>query len=97
MLVIGHYEANIPDFVRDTFHDDRYEVLIENGDKVSTLCYEYNCNYDNNIKDDLVDIYPVEVLNNIHQKHYNMLVIAQLNINSLRNKFAWLSTMIKDC
>ena len=24
------------------------------------------------------------------------MVIAQLNINSLRNKFAWLSTMIKD-
>ena len=43
-----------------------------------------------------LDIYPVEVLNDIHQKHYNMLVIAQLNINSLRNKFAWLSTMIKD-
>ena len=50
---------------------------------------------DNNIKDDLVDIDPVKVLNNICQKHSNRLVIAQLNIHSLRNKFASLSTMIK--
>ena len=62
---------------------------------MSILCSEYNYN-DNNIKDDLVDIDPVKVLNNIRQKHYNMLVIAQLNINSLRNKFSSLSTMIKD-
>ena len=62
---------------------------------MSILCSEYNYN-DNNIKDDLVDIDPVKVLNNIRQKHSNRLVIAQLNINSLRNKFASLSTMIKD-
>ena len=62
---------------------------------MSILCSEYNYN-DNNIKDDLVDIDPVKVLNNIRQKHYNMLVIAQLNITSLRNKFSSLSTILKD-
>ena len=56
---------------------------------------EYYCN-DDNIKGDLVDIDPVKVLNNIRQKHSNRLVIAQWNINSLRNKFASLATMIKD-
>ena len=64
---------------------------------MSILCSEYNYNDEKNIKNDLVDIDPVKVLNNIHQKHSNRLVIAQLNINSLRNKFASLSTMIKDC
>ena len=62
---------------------------------MSISCSEYNYN-DNNIKDDLADIDPVKVWNNILQKHSNRLVIAQLNINSLRNKFASLSTMIKD-
>ena len=62
---------------------------------MSILCYEYYYN-DINIKNDLVDIEPVKVLNNIRQNHFNRLVIAQLNINSLRNKFASLSTMIKD-
>ena len=33
---------------------------------MSILCSEYNYN-DNNIKDDLADIDPVKVLNNIHQ------------------------------
>ena len=63
---LDHYEANIPDFVRDTFHYDHKEVLSENREEVSILCSEYNYN-DNNIKDDLVDIDPVKVLNNIHQ------------------------------
>ena len=35
-------------------------------------------------------------MNNIHQKHSNRLVIAQLNINSPRDKFTLLSTMIQD-
>ena len=60
------------------------------------LCSEYNYNDEKNIKNDLVDIDPVKVLNNICQKHSNRLVIAQLNINSLRNKFALLSTITKD-
>ena len=60
---------------------------------MSILCSEYNYD-DNNIKDDLVDINPVKVLNNI-QNHSNRLVIAQLTINSLRNKFASLLTLIK--
>ena len=90
---LDHYEANTPDFVSYTFHYDHNEPLSENGDEVSILCSEYNYN-DNNIKDDLVDINPVKVLNNI-QKHSNRLVIAQLTVNSLRNKFASLLTLIK--
>ena len=69
--------------------------LSKNGDKALFLLSQYNYN-DHNIKDDLVDIDPVKALDKIHQKHSNRLVIAQLNINSLRNKFASLSTMIKD-
>ena len=92
---LDHYEANIPDFVRDTFHCNHNEALSENGDEVSILCSVYYYN-GNNIEDDLVDIDPVKALNNICQKHSNRLVIAQLNINSLKNKFASLSTMIKD-
>ena len=38
----------------------------------------------------------MKVLKNIRQKHSNRLVIAQLNINSIRNKFTSLSNMIKD-
>ena len=38
----------------------------------------------------------MKVLKNILQKHSNRLVIAQLNINSIRNKFTSLSNMIKD-
>ena len=72
---LDHYEANIPDFVKDTFHYDHKEVLSENREEVSILCSEYNY-YDNNIKDDLVDIDHVKALNNIHQKHSKRLVIA---------------------
>ena len=61
-------------------------------DEASILRSEYFCN--DNIKDDLVDIDPVKILNNIRQKHSNRLVIAQLNINSL-NKFTSLATIIK--
>ena len=72
---LDHYEANIPDFVKDTFHYDHKEVLSENREEVSILCSEYNYD-DNNIKDDLVDIDHVKALNNIHQKHSKRLVIA---------------------
>ena len=72
---LDHYEANIPDFVKDTFHYDHKEVLSENREEVSILCSEYNYD-DNNIKDDLVDIDHVKILNNIHQKHSKWLVIA---------------------
>ena len=61
---------------------------------MSFLPSEYN--YNNNIKDDSGDIDPVKVLDKICQKHSNRLVIPQLNIKSLRNKFASLSTMIRD-
>ena len=57
---LDHYEANIPDFARDTFHYDHNVVFSENRDEVSILCSEYNYS-DNNIKDDLVDIDPVKV------------------------------------
>ena len=39
---------------------------------------------------------PSKVLYNIRQKHSNRLIIAQLNINSLRNKFSTLSAMTKN-
>ena len=78
------------------FHYDHNEILQENRDEVPTLCSEYNCNDNNKIKDDLEDIDPVKVLNNIHQKHSHRLAIAQLDINPLRSKFASLSTMIKN-
>ena len=39
---------------------------------------------------------PSKVLNDIRKMNSNRLVIAQLNINSLRNKFTSLSTIIKD-
>ena len=46
---LDHYEPNIPDSVRNTFHWDHNEVLSENGDAVSILCSEYYYN-DKNIK-----------------------------------------------
>ena len=52
---LDHYEANIPDFVRDTFHYDYNVVFSENRDEVSIFCSEYNYN-DNNIKGDLVKL-----------------------------------------
>ena len=39
---------------------------------------------------------PLKVLSDICQKNSNRLVVIQLKTNSLRNKFAPLSTMIKD-
>ena len=38
--------------------------------------FKYDYNDDHNIKDDLVNIDPAKVLNNICQKHSNRLVIA---------------------
>ena len=52
---LDHYEANIPDFVRDTFHYDHNVVFSENRDDVSIFCSEYSYN-DNNIKGDLVEL-----------------------------------------
>ena len=73
---LGHYEAIIPEFVKDMFHCGHNEVLTENGNEVSNLCSEYNNNDGNNIKDDLVGIDPAKVLNNFYQKHSSMLVIS---------------------
>ena len=47
-------------------------------------------------KTNLSDVDPMKVLKNIRQKHSNRLVIAQLNFNSIRNKFTSLSNMTKD-
>ena len=35
-------------------------------------------------------------LNNVRQKNSSRLIVAQLNINSLRNKFHFFSQMVKD-
>ena len=50
------------------FHCDHNEFVSENGDEVSISCYEHNNNDDNNIKDDLVDIDLVKVLNKYSPK-----------------------------
>ena len=47
---LNHYAANLPDFLRDTFHCDHNEVLIENENEVSISCFEYNNNDDNKLK-----------------------------------------------
>ena len=39
---------------------------------------------------------PLKVLSNICQKNSNSLVIAQSNINSIRNKFSFLANMIEN-
>ena len=38
---------------------------------------------------------PIDILNNIHISNANRIIIGQLNINSLRNKFDALKTIIK--
>ena len=45
---------------------------------------------------DIKSLNPSKVFNDICQKNSNRFVIAQMNINALRDKFAWVSTMIKD-
>ena len=72
------------------------QYFNKNENEVSLLSLEYNYNYVNNIKADLVDIDCVKVLYNICQKYSNKLIISELDINSLRNMFAWLSAMIKE-
>ena len=39
---------------------------------------------------------PLKVLSNIRQKNSNRLIIAQLNINSIRNKFSSLANIIEN-
>ena len=81
-------------------HSDHNENLNENGSEESIIFYEYHNNNDKKyLIGNLADIRslnPYKVLNDIWQLNSNRLVIAQLNINSLRNKFTTLSTMIKD-
>ena len=64
------------------------------------LFFECENNNDNNCMvdylKDIESLGPPKVRNYIRQKVSDMLVIAPLNINSLRNKFASLFTMIKD-
>ena len=94
------YEANFHNFVWVTLHSNHNENLNENGSEESILFAKYNDNNDNkDLIDNLKDIRslnPSKVPNNIRQLNSNRLVIAQLKINSLRNKFTLLSTVIKD-
>ena len=88
-----HYEANFPNFGRDTLHPDHNENLNESGNKQSILLSEYN---NKNKVDNLRDIGsldPWKARNDICQKNSSRLIIAQLNI---RNKFKSLSSLIKD-
>ena len=94
------YDANFPNSVRNTLHSNHNENLNENGSEELILFSEYDNNNDNkNLVGNLTDIIsldPSKVLNDIRQVNCSRLVIAQLSINSLRNKFTSLSTMIKD-
>ena len=84
-------EASFANFVRNTLHSDHNENLSENGSEKSILFSEYDNNNDNKVlTDHLIDsklLNPSKVLNDIHQMNSNRLLIAQLNINYLRNKF----------
>ena len=84
-------EASFANFVRNTLHSDHNENLSENGSEKSILFSEYDNNNDNkNLTDNLIDsklLNPSKVLNDVHQMNSNRLLIAQLNINYLRNKF----------
>ena len=94
------YDANFPNSVRNTLHSNHNENLNENGSEESILFSEYDNNNDNkNLVGNLTDIRsldPSKVLNDIRQVNCSRLIIAQLSISSLRNKFTTLSTMIKD-
>ena len=79
------------------FHSDDNENVNENGSEESIPFSEYKNN--RNLIDNLTDVKslnPSKVLNDIHRMNSNRLVIPQLSINSLRNKFTSYSTMIKD-
>ena len=94
------HDANFPNFVGNTLHSDHNDNLNENGREESILFSEYDNNNDNkNLIGNLTNIRslnPSKVLNDTRHMNSNRLVIAQLNINSLRNKSTSLSTMIKD-
>ena len=97
-------EAISTNLVQAKFHFSHNENLIvnlsESGNEDSNSNSEFNKSNDNDIllnnstDDEYSD--PLEVLKNIRQINPNRLVIAQLNINSLRNKIAPLTSMIKD-
>ena len=53
-------------------------IFHKNENEVSLLSLEYNYNYANNIKADLVDIDCVKVPYNICQKYSNKLIISEL-------------------
>ena len=57
------------------FYYDQNEDISENMNEASVLSSEFDAFYD-----------PFKLLSNIRQKNSNRLIIAQLNINSIRNK-----------
>ena len=42
---LGHYEANIPEFVKDMFHCGHNEVLTENGNEVFSRWFRWFSRY----------------------------------------------------
>ena len=89
-------------------HFDNYKNLNEYGGDLGgwlvggelILFFECGNNNDNNYMvdylKDIESLGPPKVCNYIRQKVSDMLVIVPLNINSLKNEFTSLSTMIKD-
>ena len=83
---------NSQDIVNDSLFSNHNEEQSEYENETSILTSEYS---DNNIVAE-VSLDPSQMLKDIRRKHCNRLIIAQLNINSLRTKFESLSFMIKD-
>ena len=88
-----HSEENFPSFDRNMENSNEHRF------NESILISEYNDSSDNNnvvnFQENETDD-PLKELNDIRLKNPNRLIVAQLNINSLRNKFTSLSTIIKD-
>ena len=67
------------------FYYDQNEDISESMNEASVLSSVFDAFYD-----------PFKLLSNIRQKNSNRLIIAQLNINSIRNKFSSLASMIEN-
>lgn len=88
----SNHNKDSQEIVSDSLFSNHNEELSEHKNETSVLTSDYS---DNNIVT-VVSLDLSQTLKNIHQKHCNRLIIRQLNINSLRNKFDSLSSMIKD-
>ena len=56
----------------------------------------YKTNHSDTTESDITDDMPIKILNDITVKNPNRIIIAHLNINSLRNKFEDLKSLVKD-